>query len=69
MSRSILFDGCVDLSNEEVGGVEADCASEQPEADHHHHRVAKVQQHRHKRHNLQLREGGVAHELFISHST
>ena len=41
---SVLLHSTIDTADEDVCGIESNGACEQPEAKHHHRRVAKVQQ-------------------------
>jgi len=49
------LDLAVDLADEDVGRVEPDRASQDPEGYHDHHAVAEVEQRRHERRDLKLR--------------
>ena len=50
------LDLAVDLADEDVGRVEPDRASQDPEGYHDHHAVAEVEQRRHERRDLKLKE-------------
>ena len=55
-ARSVDLDSTVDFPNKEVGGVEAYGPRQEPEGDHHDHRVAEVQQGGNKFCNFQLKK-------------
>ena len=53
----VLLDGCVDATHKDVGSVEANGASQQPEAHHHDTSVAEIEQRRNKVYNVELVRG------------
>jgi hypothetical protein len=54
--RSINFDGCVDLADKEIAGIETDRARQAEEAVRDDEHVAKVHQHRDGLGDVQLGE-------------
>ena len=53
----VLLDGCVDATHKDVGSVEANGASQQPEPHHHDTSVAEIEQRRNKVYNVELVRG------------
>ena len=54
MDGSVLLHRTIDTADEDVGGIKSDAASEQPETEHHHQGVAKVEKRGNEVFNLQL---------------
>jgi len=53
-SSSVNFDSCIDFPNEEKCSIEANCACQKPECDHHHQGIGEIKKCRHKLINVQL---------------